>query len=195
MKICFATNNLHKLKEIQALLGAQFKVLSLAQIGCREDLPETHNTLEGNSLQKAQYVFQNFHLDCFADDTGLEVNALSGAPGVRSARYAGDQKDNEANKQLLLQHLQNHSDKRARFRTVITLILNGEVHQFEGIVNGKIIDQLRGNQGFGYDPLFVPDGYNRTFAEMTLDEKGKISHRGIAVRKLVEFLNNLPDSM
>jgi len=187
-KICFATNNGHKLEEIQAILGNNFELLSLKDINCQEELPETGNTLEANSLQKAKYLYDNYQIDCFADDTGLEVHALGGEPGVYSARYAGLQRSSVDNVNLLLKNLINKSDRSARFRTVITLIQNGTITQFEGIVNGKIIDDLRGTEGFGYDPIFIPDGYDKTFAEMSLSQKGEISHRGIAFQKLIKFL-------
>lgn len=187
-KLCFATNNAHKLEEIQAILGDSFELLSLNDIHCKEELPETGNTLEANSLQKAKYLYDNYQVDCFADDTGLEVHALGGEPGVYSARYAGLQRSHADNVNLLLKNLVNKPDRSARFRTVITLIQNGNITQFEGIVNGKIIEDLRGTEGFGYDPIFVPEGYDNTFAEMELIEKAKISHRGRAFEKLVEFL-------
>jgi XTP/dITP diphosphohydrolase len=187
-KLCFATNNVHKLEEIQAILGDSFELLSLNDINCKEELPETGNTLEANSLQKAKYLYDNYQVDCFADDTGLEVHALGGEPGVYSARYAGLQRSHADNVNLLLKNLVNKPDRSARFRTVITLIQNESITQFEGIVNGKIIEDLRGTEGFGYDPIFIPEGYDRTFAEMSLLEKGKISHRGRAFQKLVEFL-------
>ena len=187
-KLCFATNNAHKLEEIQAILGDSFELLSLNDINCKEELPETGNTLEANSLQKAKYLYDNYQVDCFADDTGLEVQALGGEPGVYSARYAGGQRSHADNINLLLKNLVGITNRSARFRTVITLIQNGKVTQFEGIVNGKIIDELKGTQGFGYDPIFIPEGYDRTFAEMDLIEKGVISHRGRAFQQLVEFL-------
>jgi XTP/dITP diphosphohydrolase len=187
-KLCFATNNAHKLEEIQAILGDSFELLSLNDIHCKEELPETGNTLEANSLQKAKYLYDNYQVDCFADDTGLEVQALGGEPGVYSARYAGLQRSHADNVNLLLKNLVNKPDRSARFRTVITLIQNGNITQFEGIVNGKIIEDLRGTEGFGYDPIFIPEGYDRTFAEMSLLEKGEISHRGRAFEKLVKYL-------
>lgn len=187
-KLCFATNNAHKLEEIQAILGDSFELVSLIDIHCKEELPETGNTLEANSLQKAKYLYDNYQIDCFADDTGLEVHALGGEPGVYSARYAGEQRSHADNINLLLKNLVNKPDRSARFRTVITLIQERNITQFEGIVNGQIIEDLRGTQGFGYDPIFIPEGYDRTFAEMTLVEKGEISHRGRAFHKLVEFL-------
>ena len=188
IKLCFATNNAHKLEEIQAILGDSFELLSLNDIHCKEELPETGNTLEANSLQKAKYLYDNYQIDCFADDTGLEVQALGGEPGVYSARYAGSQRSHADNINLLLKNLVGITDRSARFRTVITLIQDGRVTQFEGIVNGKIIDELKGTQGFGYDPIFIPEGYDRTFAEMDLIEKGVISHRGRAFQQLVAFL-------
>jgi XTP/dITP diphosphohydrolase len=187
-QLCFATNNAHKIEEIQALLGDKFNILTLHEIGCKEDLAETRTTLEGNSLQKAEYIWQNFAINCFADDSGLEVDALGGEPGVYSARYAGEQRNHSDNMDKLLQNLAKFEDKSAQFRAVITLILNGEIQQFEGIIRGKIIDEKRGKKGFGYDPIFVPDGYETTFAEMDLAEKNPISHRGLAVQKLIDFL-------
>ncbi|HNQ13598.1 MAG: RdgB/HAM1 family non-canonical purine NTP pyrophosphatase [Bacteroidetes bacterium OLB12] len=188
MTLCFATNNTHKIKEIQALLGNSHQLLSLRDIGCTEELAEDQETLEGNSLQKAEYVFQHYKVACFADDTGLEVEALNGAPGVYSARYAGDQRQPADNMQLLLKNLQGEKNLKARFRTVITLITKKGTHQFEGILNGTITFEQRGTQGFGYDPVFVPEGYAQTLAELSLDEKNKISHRARAVQKLVLFL-------
>ncbi|QHT69338.1 non-canonical purine NTP diphosphatase [Rhodocytophaga rosea] len=188
MKLCFATNNTHKIEEIHNLLSGRFEILSLEDIGCREELPENQTTLEGNSLEKAMYVWEHFGVSCFADDTGLEVEALHGEPGVYSARYAGLQRKAEDNMNLLLKNLQGKTNRKARFRTSITLILNGKVHQFEGVVNGHIDEIHRGTKGFGYDPLFVPDGHTRTFAEMDISEKGNISHRGKAIEALVAFL-------
>lgn len=188
MTLCFATNNSNKLSEIQALLGDQFELVSLSDIGCDEELAEDQDTLEGNSLQKAQYVTDQYQVNCFADDTGLEINALSGEPGVYSARYAGPQRSNEDNIALVLRNLAEKPDRSAQFRTVITLIIEGKRHQFEGIAKGHIVDELRGHAGFGYDPIFVPEGFDTTFAEMSKQEKNAISHRGQAVRKLVEFL-------
>ncbi len=177
MKLIFATNNAHKLAEVQAVLGDGYTLATPRDCGVEEEIPETQPTLEGNALQKARYLHERTGLDCFADDTGLEVAALGGAPGVRSARYATDGHDFAANE-----------NRRARFRTVIALIRGGEEHLFEGIVEGRIVDRETGCEGFGYDPLFVPDGYDRTFAEMTPDEKNAVSHRGRAVRRLVDFL-------
>jgi XTP/dITP diphosphohydrolase len=188
IQIVAATNNQHKISEIRPLIEPDFRILSLDDIGCTEELPETKDTLEGNSLQKAAYVHSRFHLPCFADDTGLEVEALNGAPGVYSARYAGEQKNSEDNIALLLKNLSGNVNRKARFRTVITLIGLDGTHTFEGIVNGVILDTKRGAAGFGYDPVFQPGGYTKSMAEMTLEEKNRISHRGIAVRSLIAYL-------
>ncbi|MFN3850994.1 MAG: non-canonical purine NTP diphosphatase [Spirosomataceae bacterium] len=190
MKLCLATNNRHKIEELQAILGNKFELVTLEEIGCFDEIPETQPTMEGNSLQKAQYVYDHYGVNCFADDSGLEVDALSGEPGVYSARYAGEERSHAKNIEKLLANLEGVEDRSAQFRAVITLILDGKINQFEGIVRGKIIDELRGNGGFGYDPVFVPEGYDKTFAEMTMDEKNPISHRGRSVAKLVEFLSN-----
>lgn len=186
--ICFATNNPHKLKEIQEILSAKFKIVSLNDIGCYEDIPETQPTIEGNSEQKARYVKDNFQLDCFADDTGLEVTILNNEPGVYSARYAGPQKNSKDNVALLLENLEGITDRSARFKTVITLIYKGETIAFEGLIKGVITDYPAGDNGFGYDPVFKPIGYNCTFAELSSEEKNKISHRALAVQKLVAYL-------
>ncbi|MEG2613632.1 MAG: RdgB/HAM1 family non-canonical purine NTP pyrophosphatase [Alistipes sp.] len=191
MKIIFATNNAHKLAEVQSVLGSDFSLVTPHQCGIDEEIPETQTTLEGNASQKAHYLYDRTRLDCFADDTGLEVTALGGAPGVHSARYATSGHDFAANNRLLLKNLEGATDRSARFRTVISLILDGVEHQFEGIVSGRIIEQETGDEGFGYDPLFVPDGSDCTFAQMGLDEKNKISHRARAVRKLVDYLQKL----
>jgi len=188
MTLCFATNNQNKLQEIAALLGENFELKTLQDIGCYDEIPETQDTIAGNSRQKAEYVWVGYGVNCFADDTGLEVEALNGAPGVYSARYAGEPRNAERNMQLLLTNLQGKESRRAQFRTVITLVLEGEYHTFEGIVTGTILMESRGTGGFGYDSLFQPDGYDRTFAEMELAEKGAISHRGIAFRKLIDYL-------
>ena len=188
IRLCFATTNAHKLEEIQAILGDNFELISLAETGCKEELPETGSTLEANSLQKAQYLYDHYQVNCFADDSGLEVHALGGEPGVDSAHYAGPQRSHGDNINLLLKNLAGIDDRSAQFRTVITLIQNGEITQFEGSIKGQIISDLRGTEGFGYDPVFVPEGYETTFAEMPLAEKGKISHRASAFRKLVAFL-------
>ena len=189
MKIVFATNNQHKLSEIRQILGDRVEVLSLKDINCDVDIPETGTTLEANALQKAQYIYDHYHMDVFADDSGLEVEALHGAPGVYSARYAGgDGHDSEANMAKLLHELGENNTRRARFRTIIALIIQGQVHEFEGIVNGEIIRERRGGEGFGYDPIFQPEGYDQTFAELGVEVKNQISHRARATQKLVEFL-------
>lgn len=188
-KLVFATNNAHKLEEIRAILGDKVEILSLNDINCHADIPETADTLQGNAALKAQYIYENYGLDCFADDTGLEVEALNGAPGIYSARYAGGEgHDSEANMKKLLSEMQDKDNRKARFRTVICLIEDGKEHFFEGIVNGSIIRERKGGAGFGYDPIFMPDGYSETFAEMGNDEKNKISHRARAVQKLCEYL-------
>ena len=191
MKIVFATNNKHKLSEIRDILGNEIEVLSLDEIDCHADIPETSDTLEGNALQKAHYVYDNYHISCFADDTGLEVDALGGEPGIYSARYAGNNHDSEANMTKLLAKLGDNKNRKARFRTVIALILDGknvEEKIFEGIVEGSIIKERRGGEGFGYDHIFQPEGYNHTFAELGSDIKNKISHRARATAKLVDEL-------
>lgn len=187
-QIVAATNNPHKLSEIRPLLEPDFRILSLADIGCADELPETQDTLEGNSLQKAAFIFDHYHLACFADDTGLEVEALGGQPGVYSARYAGGQRSSEDNMNLLLSKLEKQENRRARFRTIITLLGPHGAKTFEGVINGFILHEKRGAGGFGYDPVFQPDGFNRTLAEMTLEEKNQISHRAQAVEKLVSYL-------
>ena len=201
MKIVFATNNTHKLTEIRQILGDDFEVLSLADIGCHVDIPETADTIEGNALQKAQYVFDHYHLSCFADDTGLEVDALGGAPGIYSARYAGEGHDSEANMRKLLHELGENNNRKARFRTVIALIQKEESNDsthpdqnltcFEGIIEGQIIREKRGDEGFGYDPIFRPDGYEETFAQLGPQIKNRISHRALAVEKLAKFLKGM----
>lgn len=188
MKLCFATNNAHKLHEISLMMPPSIELVSLAQIGCDEELPETQLTIEGNSRQKAEYLWEHYQVNCFADDTGLEVKALHGEPGVLSARYAGPQRNNEENIDLLLRNLADQSDRSAHFKTVITLVTSGESRQFTGTVEGKILPQRRGEGGFGYDAVFLPSGYDRTFAQMSTEEKGQISHRGKAFAKLLEFL-------
>ncbi len=188
MKLCMATNNAHKIEEIKPLVPESVVLVSLAEVGCREELPETGDTLEANSRQKAQYVWDHYRVSCFADDTGLEVEALRGEPGVYSARYAGPERDARANMELLLRKLEGEENRRAQFRTCITLMLDGQPYQFEGVVRGVILGAPRGDGGFGYDPLFVPDGYARTFAEMDLAEKNQISHRARAVERLIRFL-------
>ncbi|WP_262899234.1 RdgB/HAM1 family non-canonical purine NTP pyrophosphatase [Dawidia cretensis] len=189
IKLCFASNNKHKLEEISQVVGGYVDLLSLNDIKCFEELPETRDTMEGNSLQKAVYVLDHYHVPCFADDSGLEVEALKGAPGVYSARYAGDHRSNEDNIDLLLKNLYGDTNRRARFRSVITLVgLDEKPVYFEGIIPGTIIAGRRGTGGFGYDPVFVPEGHSRTFAEMSLEEKNAMSHRAIAVRKLADYL-------
>jgi len=195
MKIVFATNNAHKLSEIKDILGEGFEVLSLSDIGCHDDIPETAGTLEGNALLKAQYIHDHYHINCFADDTGLEVEALNGAPGVFSARYAGGEgHDSEANMSKLLAELKEKSNRKARFRTVIALIeceegsTKPKTTCFEGIVEGHITKERHGSEGFGYDPIFMPDGYDKTFAELGMEIKNHISHRARAVEKLAQFL-------
>lgn len=188
-KLVFATNNKHKLEEIRAILGSKIDILSLDDINCHEDIPETANTLEGNAQIKAKFVYDHYHLDCFADDTGLEVEALNGAPGVFSARYAGGEgHDSEANMKKLLSEMQDKTNRKARFRTVIAFIEQGEIRLFEGIVNGCITEEKHGDSGFGYDPIFRPDGFSETFAEMGNESKNQISHRANAVKKLCEYL-------
>lgn len=187
-KLVFATNNAHKLEEVRAILGDGYSVSGLKEIGCDEDIPETAGTLDGNAELKARFVKEKYGYECFADDTGLEVEALDGAPGVYSARYAGPGHDSEANMELLLKNMRGKENRRARFRTVICLIEGDSPRKFEGIVNGTIIDERRGDNGFGYDPVFVPDGFDRTFAELTAEEKNGVSHRGRATSLLSEYL-------
>ena len=189
MKIIFATNNRHKLGEVQQLLGEEFEVVTPRECGIVENIPEEQPSLEGNALQKARYIFERTGLDCFADDTGLEVEALGGEPGVRSARYAtAEGHDDEANKRLLLKNMEGKENRKAQFRTAMALIQGGEEHLFEGIVRGEILHAEQGEGGFGYDPLFQPEGYDCSFAEMAPEQKNAISHRGRAIEKLVAFL-------
>lgn len=190
MKLVFATNNQHKLDEVRKITTGYTEIVSLSDIDCHDDIPENANTLEGNALQKARYIKEHFGYDCFADDTGLEVEALDSAPGVYSARYAGPGHDSEANMNKLLHEMEGQTNRKARFRTVIALILDGKEYLFEGIVNGTIIQEKRGGSGFGYDPLFMPDNYSQTFAEMGNEVKNQISHRAEAVKKLTAFLSN-----
>lgn len=190
MELVFATNNANKLEEVQAVIGPQIRLKTLDEIGCQEDIPETGNTFQDNAAQKSQYLLDHYRRDGFADDSGLEVYALNGEPGVISARYSGS-RDMEQNMALLLQKLEGQTDRRACFRTVISLRLNGEHHLFEGRVEGRILHEQVGNKGFGYDPLFVPDGYDRTFAEMEMNEKTAISHRTRAVNLMAEFLSSV----
>lgn len=187
-KFVFATNNAHKLEEVMSILGNKIELLSLKDIECHDEIPETADTLEGNALLKARYIYERYHTDCFADDTGLEVEALHGAPGVYSARYAGNNHNSENNMRKLLEELKGVNNRNAWFRTVFALIIDGKEHLFEGIVNGEIVSVRKGTSGFGYDPIFVPKGYTQTFAEMGNAEKNKISHRAIATQKLCKFL-------
>jgi len=189
MKLIFASHNENKAKEIRSLLPEHIELLTLSDMQLLEEIPETAETLEGNALLKASYVYERFGLNCFADDTGLEVHALNGAPGVYSARYAGGSKDPEANMSLLLKNLANVEDRSARFRTSIALYWNGEQHFFDGIVNGQISKMRSGADGFGYDPIFIPENATRTFAEMTLQEKNQQSHRARALEKMIEFIH------
>lgn len=191
MKIVFATNNLNKLKEIQNILQDDIQLVSLDELGCADDIPEEQNTLEGNASQKAWYIYNKFGLNCFADDTGLEVAALNNEPGVYSARYAGEQKSAEDNMNKLLDELNGVENRTACFRTVISLIIDGKESLFEGRIDGEILHKRQGNEGFGYDPIFKPKGYNTSFAEMAIKDKNMISHRGKATMKLIKFLNNL----
>jgi XTP/dITP diphosphohydrolase len=191
MDLVFATNNQHKLKELQAILGEDITLLSLNNIGCNEEIPEEQPTLEGNASQKAHYIFDKYGYNCFADDTGLEIDALNGEPGVYSARYAGDEKSAEANMEKVLEKMTKINKRDARFRTVISLIINGEEKLFEGIVRGEILKEKKGNSGFGYDPIFRPESFEQSFAQMELAEKNKISHRGRAVQKLVKYLKEM----
>ena len=191
MEIVFATNNKNKIKEVQALLPSSIKLLSLKDIGCFEEIDETETTLKGNAKLKADYITKNYGYDCFADDTGLEVESLNGAPGVYSARYAGVDGDSEKNMEKLLAEMILHSNRKAQFQTVIALNLNGKQHFYNGICTGEILKEKSGSSGFGYDPIFKPSGFDISFAEMTIEEKGKISHRGKAVSKLINFFNEL----
>lgn len=187
-KLVIATNNAHKLDEIKAILGNEFELLSLKDIHCDVDIPENSDTLEGNARQKSMYVYEHFGLNCFADDTGLEVEALNGAPGVRTARYATEGHDTDANTRKLLKELDGKTNRKARFRTIVSLIEDGVERQFEGIVNGEITTEKRGDKGFGYDPVFIPEGYTETFAELGVDVKNQVSHRSRAIAKLAAYL-------
>lgn len=191
MQLVFASNNKNKIKEIQQLVPSHIKVVSLEDIGCFVDIPETATTIEGNALLKANYVTEHFGYPCFADDSGLEIDALNGEPGVYSARYAGPQRSDEDNMNKVLSLLENETNRKANFKTVIALNINGEQHQFTGIINGTIMTEKKGNNGFGYDPIFTADGYAKTFAELTLEEKSAISHRGKAVKSLISYLESL----
>lgn len=189
-RIVFATNNVHKLQEIRAMIPEGIKLLSLTDIGCHADIPETADTLEGNALIKARYVAEHYGMDCFADDTGLEVETLGGAPGVHTARYAGEAHDTEANIDKLLAELADKDNRKARFRTAIAFIVQQEEHLFEGILEGEIAPVRRGTDGFGYDPVFIPEGTGKTFAELGSDIKNRISHRALAVNQLIEYINH-----
>lgn len=191
MQLVFATNNLNKLNEVQSLIPDRITLLSLEDINCFEDVPETQDTIEGNAIQKAAYIKKHYGYDCFADDTGLEVDALSGAPGVYSARYAGPQRNSEDNIQKLLENLKDATSRSAQFKTVIALELHGTQHQFTGICKGEITKNKHGEKGFGYDPIFKAEGYEQTFAELSLEEKNRIGHRGKAVNQLIAFLNTI----
>jgi len=190
MKLCFATNNAHKLSEVKSLLDGKFQIVSLQEIGCIEELAETTGTISGNSTQKAEYVYTKYKVDCFADDSGLEVAMLNNAPGVDSAIYAGPQRSHDDNINLLLKNLNGIENRKARFITIITLIRSGHQFQFEGILDGQILNEKHGSGGFGYDPIFVPNGFDKTLAQMTMEEKNRISHRAKAIAKLVAFLKS-----
>ena len=190
MELVFASNNKNKIQEIQSMLPESIKILSLSDIGCHEEIPETANTIEGNAILKANYVTQKYGYNCFADDTGLEVETLNGQPGVFSARYAGEQRNDNDNMTKLLFELENETNRKAQFKTVICLNVNGEQYLFTGIIKGNITNERFGNQGFGYDPIFQPEGYQHTFAQISLNEKANISHRGIATRQLIAFFEN-----
>jgi XTP/dITP diphosphohydrolase len=191
MQLVFASNNKNKIKEVQALVPDTIQIISLEDIGCTEDIPETADTIEGNAILKANYITSNYGYNCFADDTGLEVDALNGAPGVYSARYAGEQKDANDNMDKLLSELKDTTNRNANFKTVICLNLNGTQQLFTGIITGTIIDEKIGTNGFGYDPIFIAEGHQKTFAELSLEEKATISHRGIAVQQLILFLSKI----
>ena len=190
MQLVFASNNKNKIKEIQLLVPNSIQILSLEDIGCFDDIPETADTIEGNAILKANYVSEKYGYNCFADDSGLEIDTLNGEPGVYSARYAGEPKDDNKNIEKVLKNLKDETNRKANFKTVICLNSDGQQHLFTGIINGKIIDEKIGTNGFGYDPIFVADGYKQTFAELSIEEKSTISHRGKAVRQLIEYLNN-----
>lgn len=187
LKLVFATNNKNKIKEIKHLIGNSIELLNLEDIGCLEEIPETADTIEGNAIQKAQYVYEKYGYNCFADDTGLEIETLNGEPGVYSARYAGEQKNPEDNMNKVLEKLKEKSNRKAQFKTVVALIIDGKLTCFEGIVKGEITREKSGSEGFGYDPIFKPNDYDKTFSEMDLDEKNIISHRAIATKKLIQF--------
>lgn len=191
LELVFATQNPNKILEVEKMLPSSLKIKGLQDIGCNEDIPETQKTLEGNAMQKAKFIKDRYHVNCFADDTGLEIESLGGKPGVLSARYAGEQKDSNANIQKIWSEIRNATNRKAQFRTVIALLLDGEELTFEGIVKGEIIMEKRGSDGFGYDPVFIPQNYQQTFAEMPLNEKNKISHRYLAIKMFSEYLQSL----
>ena len=191
IKIVFATNNKNKIKEVQKLLPTNIELISLKDIGCEDDIPETQHTIKGNSIQKVNYINSKYNLDCFADDTGLEISALNGDPGVLSARYAGSERNSKKNIEKVLKNLNNIKNRNARFKTVIALSYKGEILTFEGVCEGVISNEIQGDGGFGYDPIFKPKGINKTFAELSFDEKNKISHRAIAIKKLIDYFNQL----
>ncbi len=190
MKLVFATNNKHKLEEVKTIISNDFEILNLKDINCFDDIPETQDTIEGNASQKAFYIYENYKMNCFADDTGLEIDVLNGEPGVYSARYAGEGCSFDDNIEKVLKKLSGVSNRKAQFKTVISLVINGKEYQFKGIIEGTLLKERRGTSGFGYDPVFLPKGYDKTFAELSSEEKNKISHRGTASRKLAEFLKN-----
>ncbi len=190
-KIVFATNNLHKLDEVRSILKGKALIVSLSDIGCTDDIPETASTLEENAVLKASYIYNKFGISCFADDTGLEIEALDGRPGVFSARYAGEPSNSSNNVKKVLTEMEGQVNRTAQFRTMITYLENGEYHLFEGIVKGKIATEPRGNTGFGYDPVFIPEGYEKTFAEMSPEIKNTISHRAVAIKKLADYFDTL----
>lgn len=191
IKIVFATNNKNKIKEVQKLLPSNIKLIGLKDIGCEDDIPETQHTIKGNSIQKVNYINSKYNLDCFADDTGLEISALNGDPGVLSARYAGSERNSKKNIEKVLKNLNNIKNRNARFKTVIALSYKEEILTFEGVCEGVISNEIQGDGGFGYDPIFKPKGINKTFAELSFDEKNKISHRAIAIKKLIDYFNKL----
>jgi XTP/dITP diphosphohydrolase len=191
IKIVFATNNKNKIKEVQKLLPTNIELIGLKDIGCEDDIPETQHTIKGNSIQKVNYINSKYNLDCFADDTGLEISALNGDPGVLSARYAGSERNSKKNIEKVLKNLNNIKNRNARFKTVIALSYKGEILTFEGVCEGVISDEIQGDGGFGYDPIFKPKGINKTFAELSFDEKNKISHRAIAIKKFIDYFNKL----
>ena len=191
IKIVFATNNKNKIKEVQKLLPTNIKLIGLKDIGCKDDIPETQHTIKENSIQKVNYINSKYNLDCFADDTGLEISALNGDPGVFSARYAGSERNSKKNIEKVLKNLNNIKNRNARFKTVIALSYKGEILTFEGVCEGVISNEIQGDGGFGYDPIFKPNGINKTFAELSFDEKNKISHRAIAIKKLIDYFIKL----